>query len=79
MSFSSEVREELLELKMWDNNSSLKQDEQMIINLVLKGKNQRTIAKTMNCCQPTISRKIKLILIKLKKSIEKDDGILKNA
>ena len=29
MSFSSEVREELLELKMWDNNSSLKQDEQL--------------------------------------------------
>ena len=29
MSFSSEVRKELLELKMWDNNSSLKQDEQL--------------------------------------------------
>lgn len=29
MSFSGEVREELLELKMWDNNSSLKQDEQL--------------------------------------------------
>ena len=29
MSFSQEVREELLELKMWDNNSSLKQDEQL--------------------------------------------------
>lgn len=29
MSFSSEVREELLELKMWDNNSSLPQDEQL--------------------------------------------------
>lgn len=29
MSFSSEVREELLELKMWDNNSNLKQDEQL--------------------------------------------------
>ncbi len=29
MSFSSDLREELLELKMWDNNSSLKQDEQL--------------------------------------------------
>ena len=29
MSFSSEVREELIELKMWDNNSSLKHDEQL--------------------------------------------------
>ncbi len=29
MSFSSEVREELLELKMWDNNSNLPQDEQL--------------------------------------------------
>ena len=29
MSFSGEVREELLDLKMWDNNSSLKQDEQL--------------------------------------------------
>jgi len=29
MSFSSDVREELLELKMWDNNSNLKQDEQL--------------------------------------------------
>ncbi|MBO4816512.1 MAG: DNA-binding protein WhiA [Clostridia bacterium] len=29
MSFSQEVREELLELKMWDNNSSLSQDEQL--------------------------------------------------
>ena len=29
MSFSSEVREELLELKMWDNNSNLEQDEQL--------------------------------------------------
>ena len=29
MSFSSEVREELLELKMWDNNSNLTQDEQL--------------------------------------------------
>lgn len=29
MSFSSEVREELLELKMWDNNSNLAQDEQL--------------------------------------------------
>ena len=29
MSFSSELKEELLELKMWDSNSSLKQDEQL--------------------------------------------------
>ncbi len=29
MSFSSEVKEELLELKMWDNNSNLVQDEQL--------------------------------------------------
>lgn len=29
MSFSSEVREELIELKMWDNNSHLVQDEQL--------------------------------------------------
>ena len=29
MSFSQEVREELLELKIWDNNSSLSQDEQL--------------------------------------------------
>lgn len=29
MSFSLKVREELLELKMWDNNSNLKQDEQL--------------------------------------------------
>ena len=29
MSFSQDVREELLELKMWDNNSSLSQDEQL--------------------------------------------------
>lgn len=29
MSFSQEVREELLELKMWDNNSSLNQEEQL--------------------------------------------------
>lgn len=29
MSFSSEVREELVELKMWDNNSNLGQDEQL--------------------------------------------------
>lgn len=29
MSFSQEVREELLELKMWDANSSLSQDEQL--------------------------------------------------
>lgn len=34
MSFSGEVREELLELKMWDNNSSLKQDEQLARLLV---------------------------------------------
>ena len=35
MSFSSDVREELLELKMWDNKSNLKQDEQ-IARLVLR-------------------------------------------
>lgn len=29
MSFSQYVREELLELKMWDNNSNLEQDEQL--------------------------------------------------
>ena len=29
MSFSSEVREELIELKMWDNSSNLSQDEQL--------------------------------------------------
>ena len=29
MSFSSDLKEELLELKMWDNNSRLKQDEQL--------------------------------------------------
>ena len=29
MSFSQSVREELLELKMWDNNSNLEQDEQL--------------------------------------------------
>lgn len=29
MSFSKDVREELLELKMWDNNSNLSQDEQL--------------------------------------------------
>ena len=29
MSFSQDVREELLELKMWDNNSNLTQDEQL--------------------------------------------------
>ena len=29
MSFSSDLKNELLELKMWDNNSSLKQDEQI--------------------------------------------------
>ena len=29
MSFSSDVREELLELKMWENSSSMKQDEQL--------------------------------------------------
>lgn len=29
MSFSSELKNELLELKMWDANSSLKQDEQL--------------------------------------------------
>ena len=29
MSFSQDVRDELLELKMWDNNSSLDQDEQL--------------------------------------------------
>ena len=29
MSFSQNVREELLELKMWDNSSSLSQDEQL--------------------------------------------------
>lgn len=29
MSFSSDLKKELLELKMWDNNSSLKQDEQL--------------------------------------------------
>ena len=29
MSFSSDVREELIELKMWDNNSSLVQDRQL--------------------------------------------------
>ena len=29
MSFSSDLKEELLELKMWDSNSSLKQDEQL--------------------------------------------------
>ena len=29
MSFSSDVVEELLNIKMWDNNSSLKQDEQL--------------------------------------------------
>ena len=34
MSFSSEVREELLELKMWDNNSNLSQDEQLARLLV---------------------------------------------
>ena len=29
MSFSADLKNELLELKMWDNNSSLKQDEQL--------------------------------------------------
>ena len=29
MSFATDVRNELLELKMWDVNSSLKQDEQI--------------------------------------------------
>ena len=35
MTFSQEVREELLELKMWDNNSNLNQDEQ-IARLVIR-------------------------------------------
>ena len=34
MSFSSELREELLELKMWDAGSNLKQDEQLARLLV---------------------------------------------
>ena len=34
MSFSSEVREELLDLKMWDNNSNMPQDEQLARLLV---------------------------------------------
>lgn len=34
MSFSSDLKNELLELKMWDNNSSLKQDEQLARLLV---------------------------------------------
>ncbi len=34
MSFSSELRNELLELKMWDNKSNLKQDEQLARLLV---------------------------------------------
>ena len=29
MSFSTDLKNELLNLKMWDNNSSLKQDEQL--------------------------------------------------
>ena len=29
MSFASDMKEELLELKMWDMNSQLKQDEQI--------------------------------------------------
>lgn len=37
MSFSSEVKEELLTLKMWDNKSNLNQDEQ-IARLVLREK-----------------------------------------
>ncbi len=35
MSFSSELKNELLELKMWDNNSNLNQDEQ-IARLVIR-------------------------------------------
>lgn len=30
MSFSSELKKELLELKMWDNNSNLQQDDQLV-------------------------------------------------
>lgn len=34
MSFSSDLKNELLDLKMWDNNSSLKQDEQLVRLLI---------------------------------------------
>ena len=72
MSFSGEVREELLELKMWDNNSSLKQDEQLARLLI-----REAFIKTGFINDPNKDYHLE-ILFKTKKKTEEVKEIIQN-
>ena len=72
MSFSGEVREELLELKMWDNNSSLKQDEQLARLLI-----REAFIKTGFINDPNKDYHLE-ILFKTKKKSEEVKEIIQN-
>ena len=72
MSFSGEVREELLELKMWDNNSSLKQDEQLARLLI-----REAFIKTGFINDPNKDYHLE-ILFKSKKKTEEVKEIIQN-
>ena len=72
MSFSQEVREELLELKMWDNNSSLKQDEQLARLLI-----REAFIKTGFINNPNKDYHLE-ILFKSKKKSEEVKDIIQN-
>ena len=72
MSFSLEVREELLELRMWDNNSSLKQDEQLARLLI-----REAFIKTGFINDPNKDYHLE-ILFKSKKKSEEVKSIIQN-
>lgn len=72
MSFSLSVRDELMELKMWDNNSNLNQDEQLA-RLVVR----EAFIKTGFINNPNKDYHLE-ILFKSKKKAEEVKEIIKN-
>ncbi len=65
MSFSQNVREELLELKMWDNNSNLTQDEQLA-RLVIR----EAFIKKGFINDPNKEYHLEILFKKMKKELE---------
>ena len=72
MSFATDVRDELLELKMWDSNSSLNQDEQ-IARLSIR----ETFIKSGFITDPNKEYHLE-VLFKLKKKAEEFRNLLEN-
>ena len=72
MSFATDVRDELLELKMWDSNSSLNQDEQ-IARLSIR----ETFIKSGFITDPNKEYHLE-VLFKLKKKAEEFRILLEN-